>query len=143
MEEYDGAIGVIFRKRKEVEFLIIHNQKSGNYTFPAGSREIGENTSLRTIQREIREETGYEKNDYKIMSTGIIHSFIYGENKKERAGQLVHQPIYIAELVSNKKPLPQDPDATIDGWYNYKSAREILTFDDSKLILDKILALIK
>jgi len=143
MEEYDGAIGIVFRKRKEVEFLIIHNKKTGNNTFPAGGREKEENSSLKTINREIREETGYEKSDYIIKPTPIIHTFIYGEKKKERANQTAKQPVYIAEIISNKEPSPHDSDSTIGGWYNYKMMREKLTFDDSKQILDKIMALIK
>ncbi|MGV8087192.1 MAG: NUDIX domain-containing protein [Candidatus Woesearchaeota archaeon] len=143
MEEYDGAIGIVFRRKEDIEFLIIHNRLSGNNTFPAGGRENDEVTSLETINREIKEETGYEKIDYIITPTSIIHTFIYGKNKKERAGQTARQPVYIVEIISEKDPSPNDSDSTIEGWYSYNLAREKLTFDDSKKILDKIINLIK
>lgn len=143
MEEYEGALGVVFRRKAEIEFLIIHNKKSGNKTFPAGGRNEGEISSLVTVSREVKEETGYDAPDYTIKSTGIVQTFTYGLNKKERAGQMTRQPVYLIEIISDKEAHPLDSNAIIDGWYDYNTARERLTFDDSKELLDRIMDLIK
>lgn len=135
-EEYDGVIGIVFQRSNPVKYVLIHNQKTGNITFPAGGREEDEVSSRQSLEREVREETGLLPSEYKIIKTPIIHEFVYNSKKKERSGQTARQPVYLVE--SSKTDLkPEDPDSVIDGWYTAEEVIEKLTFSDSKELFKK------
>ncbi len=130
-ENYDGVIGIVFQRSNPVRYVLIHNQKTGNITFPAGGRENNEVSSRQTLKREIREETGLLPSEYKIIETPIIHKFVYNLKKKERVGQTARQPVYLIETQKTELS-PEDPDSVIDGWYTAGGVIKKLTFSDSK-----------
>lgn len=75
--------------------------------------------------------------DYTIYQTPIVHTFVYGPNKKERAWQQVRQPVYLVE--TNKiDGEPKDTDSVIAGWFTMQDAYEQLSFDDAKQLLLRI-----
>lgn len=135
-EKFDGVIGIVFRREEPAKFVLIHNHRSGNMTFPAGGREEGEDSGLETLEREIEEETGLSSSDYKVIETGIVHEFVYAANKKERAGQTARQPVYLVETEKDDLQ-PKDEDVSIAGWYTKEEMMEKLTFSDSKEIFQK------
>ena len=129
-------MGIVFRRGNPNMFVLIHNQGTGNITFPAGGRERGETSGRQSLEREIREETGLLPSEYKIIETPIIHEFTYGSKKNERAGQKAVQLVYLIE--TEKKDLhPEDSDSKIDGWYTADEVLERLTFSDSKELFKK------
>ncbi|MGV8152338.1 MAG: NUDIX domain-containing protein [Candidatus Nanoarchaeia archaeon] len=135
MQEFNGVVGIVFQRSSPNKYVLIKNKKSKNVTFPAGAREDNE-TPMETLEREINEETGLSKEDYKIIETPIVHEFIYNSNKKDRAGQKSRQLIYIIETL--KKDLqPNDLDVEILGWFSEKEVNEKLTFSDSKELFAK------
>ena len=137
IEDYNGVMGIVFRRGNPNMFVLIHNQGTGNITFPAGGRERGETSGRQSLEREIREETGLLPSEYEIIETSIIHEFIYGPKKKERAGQKAVQLVYLVE--TDKTELkPEDPDSKIDGWYTADEVMERLTFADSKELFKKV-----
>ena len=136
MEDYNGVMGIVFIRGDPNMFVLIHNLGTGNITFPAGGREAGETSSRQSLKREIREETGLLPSEYKIIETSLIHEFIYGPKKNERAGQKAIQLVYLIE--TEKMDLhPEDPDSKIDGWYTASEVIERLTFADSKELFKK------
>ncbi|MBU0461805.1 MAG: NUDIX hydrolase, partial [Nanoarchaeota archaeon] len=128
-----------FRKGRPNKYLLIHNKKTGNITFPAGGREEHETSSRQSLEREIREETGLLPKDYKVIPTQIIHEFIYNSKKKGRTGQHAKQPVYLV-ATSKRNLIPEDSDAKIEGWYTAEEIIERLTFNDSKEVFKKALA---
>ncbi len=136
-ESYDGVIGVVFRRIDLIRFLLIQNKTTGNITFPAGGREEWEHDSIDTLYREIQEETGLTPSDYSVIATPLIHSFVYGPKKKERAGQHARQPVYLCE--TNKTELhPKDPDSSIYWRYSLRDAQSHLSFSDAKELLIRV-----
>ncbi|MEA3515217.1 MAG: NUDIX domain-containing protein [Nanoarchaeota archaeon] len=136
IEDYNGVIGIVFRRGNPDMFVLIRNQGTGNITFPAGGREMGETSSRQTLEREIREETGLQPSEYWIIETSLIHEFIYNKRKKERKGLKARQSVYLIE--TEKMDLhPEDPDSIIDGWYTSSEVIERLTFADSKELFKK------
>lgn len=141
-EDYDGVIGIVFQRSNPVKYLLIHNQKTGNITFPAGGREDGEVSSRQSLKRELREETGLILSECKVIETPVIHEFIYNSKKTGRAGQTARQPVYLIE--TEKLELnPEDPDSVIYGWYPAEETIKRLTFPDSKELFKKAIKYIK
>ncbi|HII15753.1 MAG TPA: NUDIX hydrolase [Nanoarchaeota archaeon] len=136
-EDYNGVIGIVYIKGNPKRYVLIHNQKTGNITFPAGGKEPGENSSKITLEREIREELGLYPGQYKVIPTGIIHEFVYNKKKIERINQKAKQPVYLVETNIHEFH-PEDPDAKIDGLYTQDKVLERLTFDDAKKLFKRI-----
>ncbi|MFA6072945.1 MAG: NUDIX domain-containing protein [Candidatus Woesearchaeota archaeon] len=136
IEHFDGVIGIIFQKTTPVKYALIYNKNTKNVTFPAGGKETEENSSLQTLERELKEETGLQPTDYNIIKTNIVHEFVYGSNKKERAGQIAKQIVYLIETTKTTL-IPEDPDSVFDGWYTSKGVNRKLTFSDSKELFEK------
>lgn len=140
MEKINGVIGIVFQKGNPDKFALIHNKKSGNITFPAGGREENEDIGD-ALKREIKEETGLNSEDYKIIKTPVIHEFVYNSRKKERVGQKARQQVYLLETL--KKDLkPEDPNIKIYGWYIAEEVLEKLNFKDSKELFKKAIVYI-
>ena len=135
-ENFNGVIGIVFQRSNPIKFVLIHNKKTGNITFPAGGREFFETSSIKTLARELKEETGLLPLEYKIMKTPLVHEFVYNLKKKERCGQKARQHVYLVE--TKKTDLkPEDPDSIIYGWLTKEEILERLTFSDSKEIFKK------
>jgi len=130
-EKFDGVIGIVFHRSNPIKYLLIHNKKTENISFPSGGREDGETKSIETLRREIKEETGLEFSEYRATLIPLTHEFVYNSKKKERAGQKAIQKIYLVE--TNKTYLKsEDPDAKLEGWFNSEEVLNKLTFSDSK-----------
>ncbi|MFH0870094.1 MAG: NUDIX hydrolase [archaeon] len=140
-EDFNGAMAIVFRRGKPNKFVLIHNRRSGNITFPAGGREDFEKSSEETIKREVQEETGLKPSDCKFTKTGIVNEFTYAAGKKERSGTTAKQPIFLVET-DNPGTSSEDPDAKVLGWFSADEVLERLTFDDAKDIFWRILDLI-
>lgn len=140
-ENYNGVIGIVYQRSNPIKFVLIHNQATGNITFPAGGREEGEVSSIETLKREIREETGLLPSNYRIIKTTLVHEFIYNSKKTERTGETARQPVYLIETPITDLN-PEDPDSIVDGWYTAKEVIKKLTFPDSKKLFKKAIELI-
>lgn len=140
-KNYNGVVGILFTREKPLLFALVHNQKTGNITFPCGGRENNEDSSKKTLVRELLEETGLREDEYKTRKLPFIHEFIYGPRKKERIGVKAAQHIYLVET-SKKELIPLDNDAKFYGWHTKEEVLNLLTFDDSKEIFKKATKLI-
>jgi 8-oxo-dGTP pyrophosphatase MutT (NUDIX family) len=141
-ESFNGVIGIVVRRGKPDKYLLVHNLKTGNITFPAGGREKGEKTSIETLKREILEETGLQEKEYKIIETGLVHEFVYNSKKSLRTGEKVRQIVYLVET-PKKSLVPEDPDVKLDGWYSAEDVLKKLTFEDSKELFRRVLGITK
>lgn len=128
-------------REKPLLFALIYNQKTGNITFPGGARENNEDSSEKTLARELMEETGLKENEYKARKLPLIHEFTYGPRKKERTGTEAVQHIYLVET-KKRQLIPIDKDAKFRGWHTKEEFLNLLTFNDSKELFKKAIALI-
>ena len=129
IEVTSGA--VVYRKNNgEIEYLLLESQNKGHFWgFPKGHVE-GNETLEETAIREIREETQ--------LVLPIDTSFhVYTEydlpngNRKQRT-------LYTADLTQNEDIHLQAEEIKNCGWFNYKDARERLTYDNLKELLDQV-----
>ena len=131
---YDGIIAII---QNDDKFVLIHNEGTGNITFPAGARE-GNEDIRKTLKREVKEETGLKSEEYEVIDTGIIHEFTYNKKKEGRTGLHVRQKVF---LIKTKKwdLKPEDPDSSIHGWFTKDDVINKLTFNDAKKLFKKVI----
>jgi 8-oxo-dGTP pyrophosphatase MutT (NUDIX family) len=141
-DSFNGVLAVVFRK-EEPRFLLIHNKGTGNITFVAGARKRRESTSLDTLRRELREETGMEFNEYTVERTPFIHEFTYNKRKRLRRREVEKQLVFLIEKKSKKRLNPIDPDSVIHGWFAEKQVLKELTFNDLKELFKKVVKLIE
>lgn len=132
--EKPNAIGVMVLDALEEKTLMVDQYRPGTNShileIPAGIIEIGE-TAKSTLERELREETGYTIKDVDIIyehKTPLVASPGYTTE---------HMYIYIVRLKSNEiKPLELELDETEDlvsKWIDLKDIENITT--DMKTIL--------
>ena len=48
-KEYNGVVGILFTMEKPLLFALVHNQNTGNITFPGGARENNEDSSKKHL----------------------------------------------------------------------------------------------
>lgn len=129
LEITSGAI--VYRlKNNEIQYLLLKSGNQGHFWgFPKGHVEIGEDL-VTTAHREIYEET---KLDLPIdQSFGVKTEYdLPNGNHKEMT-------LFTAK-VSEKTPIELQT-IEIDGsqWLNYVAAREKLTYDNLKELLDQV-----
>jgi 8-oxo-dGTP pyrophosphatase MutT (NUDIX family) len=106
---------------------LVHHAGGGHWDHPKGHAEPGE-TPEQTALREIREETGVEARlvDGFVLETGWILP----------GGQPKKVTYFLAERVSAGIP-DQDGEILANVWLPYSSAREKITWDTGKEILDQ------
>ena len=119
---------VIFRGDNEnLEFLIISHNSDGHWGFPKGHVEVGENEE-ETALREINEETG--------LTVSLISGFrvsIEYAIKQETMKEVV---FFLAKVQDETVDI-QVEELQDCKWANFKGAREMVTYESSKGVLDK------
>lgn len=129
IEVTSGA--VVYRKNNgEIEYLLLESQNKGHFWgFPKGHVE-GNETLEETAIREIREETQ--------LVLPIDTSFhVYTEYDLPN-GNRKQMTLYTADLTQNEDIYLQAEEIKNCGWFNYKDARERLTYDNLKELLDQV-----
>lgn len=134
LEKSAGA--VIFRKNKEIKYLLLH-YPSGSRTpgkdywdFPKGHVEKGEK-ELETVKREVKEEAGLEDIKFIEEFKEWIKYFFKAEGKT--VFKIV--TFYLVQTQTEKIKLSEEH---IDSeWLPYEEALERLTFKNAKEILTK------
>jgi ADP-ribose pyrophosphatase len=133
--EKPNAIGVMLLDAKEERTLLVDQYRPGTNShlleIPAGIIEDGE-TALSTLERELREETGYTIDDVE---------FIYRSNEPlaSSPGYTTEKLyIYIVKLKSNDiEPLELELDLTEDlttKWVKLEELEDIITDMKTKLV---------
>ncbi|WP_373842676.1 bis(5'-nucleosyl)-tetraphosphatase [Limosilactobacillus sp.] len=129
IEVTSGA--VVYRQGKDgIEYLLLESQNKGHFWgFPKGHVE-GNETLKQTAEREIREETQ--------LVLPIDTSFhVYTEYDLPN-GNRKQMTLYTAELKQNEKIKLQVEEIKNCGWFNYPAARQRLTYDNLKQLLDQV-----
>lgn len=124
-----SAGAVIFRKNKEIEYLLLRYE-AGHWDFPRGGIESGE-TEVDTVVREAREETGIENLNF----LPDFREKIFWFYKKD--GRTIYKEaiFYLAETKTGKVKISHEH---VDfKWLPYEEAMRQITFKNGKKVLEK------
>ena len=122
---------VVYRKNNgEIEYLLLESQNKGHFWgFPKGHVE-GNETLEETAKREIKEETQ--------LVLPIDTSFhVYTEYDLPN-GNRKQMTLYTTDLTQSEDIHLQAEEIKNCGWFNYADARERLTYDNLKQLLDQV-----
>lgn len=125
------AGAVVYRKNNGViEYLLLQSQNKGNFWgFPKGHVE-GNESLLETAKREIKEETQ--------LILPIDTSFkVYTEYDLPN-GNRKEMTLFTAESDQSEDIQLQAEEIKNSGWFKYDDAREQLTYDNLKKLLDQV-----
>ena len=129
MKQERSAGAIVFRKEKELKYLLLHYE-AGHWDFPKGNIEEGE-TDIETVKREIQEETGIKDVEIlKDFKEKISYYFKFG-------GDLISKTVvfYLAKTKTKEIKLSFEHIGFI--WLPYVKAMEKLTYKNAKEILKK------
>lgn len=138
--EPTGAIAIIYRQTDEGREFLLVQQKSGNLSVAGGGKENIDHDIDDTIVREIGEELNLTKDQYSIQELDFVHEFIYGPWKKERAGQLAKNKVYLLKVKPNVKIVPNLEEIVGAFWVKEEEVFKRLTLEDLKEIFKKAIA---
>ena len=119
---------VIYRGDNEnMEFLIISHNSDGHWGFPKRHVEEGENEE-ETALREISEETGLTVS----LTSGFRVSIEYVIKQ-----ETMKEVVFFLAKVQDETVNIQVEELQDYKWANFKGAREMVTYESSKGVLDK------
>ena len=124
MEKEKSCGAIIFNENIEV---LIVKHTAGHWDFPKGHMEIGED-EYQTAIREVKEETNIDVELIKEYRYEVHYS------PKENVDKTV--VFFLAKNKSNEL-IKQDEDIQNIGWFEYKEAIDILTYESAKELFKK------
>ena len=124
MEKEKSCGAIIFNENIEV---LIVKHTAGHWDFPKGHMEIGED-EYQTAIREVKEETNIDVELIKEYRYEVHYS------PKENVDKTV--VFFLAKNKSNDL-IKQDEEIQNIGWFEYKEAIDILTYESAKELFKK------
>ncbi len=124
MEKEKSCGAIIFNENIEV---LIVKHTAGHWDFPKGHMEIGED-EYQTAIREVKEETNIDVELIKEYRYEVHYS------PKENVDKTV--VFFLAKNKSNEL-IKQDEEIQNIGWFEYKEAIDILTYESAKELFKK------
>ena len=115
---------VIFNDEDKV-LIVKHN--AGHWDFPKGHMEAGE-TETQTAIREVKEETNID--------IDIIEEYRYESHYSPKENVEKTVVFFLAKSKSEKLE-KQDAEIANIGWFSYKEALDIITYDNAKELYKK------
>lgn len=119
---------VIYRRRfRRSEFLVVQHESGGHWGFPKGHVASGE-TEMDTARREVAEET--------CLRVGLREGFyerIYYLTPRERRKEVV----FFLSRVRRPRVRIRRAEIRAYRWLPYGQTRELLTYENTKLVLDR------
>lgn len=124
-----GAVVYRYNQQHQLEYLLLESQNKGYFWgFPKGHVEDGEDL-VQTAQREIREETS--------LNLPIDTSFAVKTGYDLPNGNYKEMTLYLAEVTAEHQLQLQAEEIKNAGWFTYEAARQRLTYDNLKQLLDQ------
>lgn len=115
---------------QKIEYLLLQSMNEGNFWgFPKGHVEAGEDL-LQTAHREIKEETQLDLTINDQFHVTTEYDLPNGNHKK--------MTLYTAKLEQATDLTLQAIEIKNAGWFDYESARNRLTYDNLKQLLDDV-----
>jgi len=139
-----GAITVFYKKTGEgLLFLIAENTKTGNISFVSGAKEDDDQSLEASAQRENIEELGLQPDQYELKKVDVKHEFIFGPNKKERAGHKGSYQVFVSDLTNANFEVSHTAELKNLKWMTEKEVLDSLTFPDVAEVFQKTVDAIK
>lgn len=117
MREEISAGAIVFKKRKEKTFFLLLKDQNGNWSFPKGLIEDGEEGKI-AAQRETGEETGIFKTEF-CKELSLVQYWYRWE------GDLIKKTVhyYLFETSGEEKFKPQEEEGISEvRWFSPKEA---------------------
>jgi 8-oxo-dGTP pyrophosphatase MutT (NUDIX family) len=130
VEEFSAG-AVVFHEDDGREYLLLR-YGAGHWGFPKGHIE-GDESRTETTTREITEETSIPPEDQSIVE-GFTDETHY---EFQRGDTLVDKTVYFYLVESETQDVSLSHEHEDHAWLPYNPARERLTFDDPRRILDR------
>lgn len=124
MEKEKSCGAIIYNDKKQV---LIVKHTAGHWDFPKGHMEVGED-EYQTAIREVKEETNIDVELLKDYRYEVHYS------PKENVDKTV--VFFLAKNKSNEL-IKQDEEIQNIGWFDYKEAVDILTYESAKELFKK------
>ncbi len=124
MEQEKSCGAVIFNRDGKV-LIVKHN--AGHWDFPKGHMEVGESEED-TALREVKEETNID--------IELLTDFRYESHYSPKENVEKTVVFFLANSKSSDL-VKQDAEIANIGWFDYKEAKEILTYDNAKELFEK------
>lgn len=121
-----GAV-IYQRKMGRPAFLVVQHENGGHWGFPKGHVNARE-TEMETARREIHEEVGLH-----VDFRDGFYERLYYLTPKERRKEVV----YFLSRVRRPRVRVQRSEIRAFRWLPYWETRELLTYENTKLVLDK------
>ena len=126
---YVKSCGFVAYKQIENEnYYLIIKSLNGDVGFPKGHMEPGE-SELETAIRELKEETGIDVN----VISGFRRQIEY---ELRRIPDTVKQSVYFLGECISDNIVCQEAEVTEAGFVSYEDALKLLTFEETKNILE-------
>ena len=136
-----SAGAVIFKKNKEIKYLLLHypsttrGAESDYWDFPKGHIEKGEN-ELTALKREVEEETGLK--DLEIVDGFKEWIKYFFKHQGKNVFKIV--TFYLAETKTEEIKI--SPEHIGYQWLAFQQALNQLKFDNAKNVLKKVNSLL-
>ena len=131
MAHEKSAGAIVFRKDKEIKYLLLHYKFRTDYwDFPRGNIEKGEDEQ-ETALREIKEETGISDAELQKGFAEKVQWFY------KREGQTVFKEVIFFLAETKQKEIKLSKEHIGYAWLSYDKALKKLTFKNAKGVLDK------
>ncbi|MFW6214531.1 MAG: NUDIX domain-containing protein [Alkalispirochaetaceae bacterium] len=119
---------VVYCKRwGNIKYLLVKHEDDGHWGFPKGHVEVGESEE-ETAFRETEEEVGLRPS----LINGFCHRLHYLTPKGKRKVVV----LFLGRLRRPFLPRPKAGEISHASWFSYEEARETLTFDNARIVLD-------
>jgi 8-oxo-dGTP pyrophosphatase MutT (NUDIX family) len=116
-------------KCKTRQFLLMKSPR-GDWNFVKGHRENGE-TDYQTLRREIQEETGIRRFAVLNYLGDVNYTFLKKDTEIEKVVKFYHVGTFNSQIRISQEHVDY-------AWLGYEQARGLLTFWQSKDILEKV-----
>ena len=116
-------------KCKTRQFLLMKSPR-GDWNFVKGHRENGE-TDYQTLRREIQEETGIRRFAVLNYLGDVNYTFLKKDTEIEKVVKFYHVGTFNSQITISQEHVDY-------AWLGYKQAKALLTFWQSKDILEKV-----
>ena len=114
---------------KSRQFLLMKSPR-GDWNFVKGHRENGE-TDYQTLRREIQEETGIRRFAVLNYLGDVNYTFLKKDTEIEKVVKFYHVSTFNSQITISQEHVDY-------AWLRYKQAKALLTFWQSKDILEKV-----
>ncbi|MDI6737101.1 MAG: hypothetical protein QME12_01130 [Nanoarchaeota archaeon] len=137
-EEFDGVVAIVYRRGRPDKFVLVQNRKTGNVSFPSGSKLSAEASAADTMAFVVTQQTGLKPEEYEAKQIPLGYEFVaYNGTKAERTRQLV----FLVETL-NTTSIPADSLFRIKEWTTADEIIQMLVVREPRQFFEKAIKFI-